>query len=66
MLYDIYMTAREIVKILKEHGWKFGRISGSHHIYEKDGCRSIPVPFHGNTDLGDFGKRILKEAGIKI
>jgi hypothetical protein len=24
------------------------------------------VPFHGNKDLGVFGKEILGEAGIKI
>ena len=40
-------------------------MKSSHHIYIKEGFRSIPVPFHGNKDLGDFGKRILKEAGIK-
>ena len=59
------MTAKEIVRKLKVHGWVFDRINGSHHIYAKDGCRSIPVPFHSNKDLGILGKRILKEAGIK-
>jgi predicted RNA binding protein YcfA (HicA-like mRNA interferase family) len=59
------MTAKEIMKILKHHGWILDRIKGSHHIYIKDGCRPIPVPFHGNLDLGVKGKDILKEAGIK-
>ena len=41
------------------------RIEGSHHIFEKeDFDRPIPVPLHGNKDLGDFGKKILKEAHI--
>ncbi len=65
ILYYISMTANEVVKILTAHGWTFDRIRSSHHVYVKDGFRSIPVPFHGNKDLGDLGKRILKQAGIK-
>ncbi|MCL2007194.1 MAG: type II toxin-antitoxin system HicA family toxin [Treponema sp.] len=59
------MTAKEVIEKLKAHGWELDRINGSHHIYVKEGCRSIPVPFHGNKDLGILGKRILKEADIK-
>jgi predicted RNA binding protein YcfA (HicA-like mRNA interferase family) len=65
MLYIINMTAKEVAKKLEAHGWVLDRIKGSHHTYVKDGFRPIPVPFHGNGDLGVFGKRILKEAGIK-
>jgi predicted RNA binding protein YcfA (HicA-like mRNA interferase family) len=65
MLYIIGMTAKEIAKIFEEHGWVLDRIKGSHHTYVKEGCRPIPIPFHGgNSDLGILGKRILKEAGI--
>ena len=66
MLYFIDMTAKQIVKILEKNGWKLDRINSSHHVYIKEGCRPIPVPFHGNGDLGNFGKDILKEAGINI
>jgi predicted RNA binding protein YcfA (HicA-like mRNA interferase family) len=65
MLYIVYMTAKEVINILKANGWKLDRITSSHHIFVKDGCRSVPVPFHGNVDLGILGKRILKQAGIK-
>jgi predicted RNA binding protein YcfA (HicA-like mRNA interferase family) len=58
------MTAREVAAQLEAHDWTLDRIKGSHHTYAKDGQRSIPVPFHGNKDLGILGKRILKEAGI--
>jgi predicted RNA binding protein YcfA (HicA-like mRNA interferase family) len=34
-------------------------------VFGKSGYRSVSVPFHGNKDLGDLGKDILKEAGIK-
>jgi len=60
------VTVKEIMKILKANGWKLDRINGSHHIFQKDGYRSIPVPVHGNRDLGTRGKQILKEAGIKL
>jgi predicted RNA binding protein YcfA (HicA-like mRNA interferase family) len=58
------MTAKEVAATLEAHGWVLDRIKGSHHIYVKDGQRSILVPFHGNNDLGILGKRMLKEAGI--
>ena len=58
-------TAKQIMKILKANGWKKVRIEGSHHVFEKPGYdRPIPVPFHGNADLGVFGNKILKEANI--
>ena len=65
MLYTVVMTAREVMNILKANGWELERISGSHHIFAKPGWRSVPVPFHGNKDIGNLAKRILKEAGIK-
>jgi len=58
------MTAREIMNILKMNGWKLERISGSHHVFVKIGCRSVAVPFHGNKDIGNLAKRILREARI--
>ena len=67
MLYNYAMTAREVMRILEANGWKLKRTSGSHHVFDKQGAiRPVVVPFHGNTDLGAFGKRILKEAGIMI
>jgi len=59
------MTAKEIMNILKKNGWKLERVNGSHHVFVKSGCRPVAVPFHGNKDIGNFAKRILKEAGIK-
>ena len=65
MLYTIIMTAKEVMKILKDHGWNLDRINGSHHIFTKLDCRTVSVPFHGNKDIGNLAKIILKEAGIK-
>jgi predicted RNA binding protein YcfA (HicA-like mRNA interferase family) len=58
------MTADQVMNKLKDHGWIEDRTNGSHHIFVKEGRRSIPVPKHGNRDLGPLAKRILKEAGI--
>jgi predicted RNA binding protein YcfA (HicA-like mRNA interferase family) len=59
------MKAQEVMDILKANGWTLDRINGSHHIFVKPGCRSVAVPFHGAQDIGNFAKRILKQAGIK-
>jgi predicted RNA binding protein YcfA (HicA-like mRNA interferase family) len=58
------MNARQIIRILKENGWKLDRINGSHHIFVKEGCRSVAVPVHGSREVGNLARRILKQAGI--
>jgi predicted RNA binding protein YcfA (HicA-like mRNA interferase family) len=65
MLYIVYMTAKQIMSILRKNGWTLDRVNGSHHIFKKDGAtRPISVPLHGNADIGPFAKVILKQAGI--
>jgi predicted RNA binding protein YcfA (HicA-like mRNA interferase family) len=59
------MNARQLIDILKANGWQLDRIEGSHHIFVKEGRRSVPVPMHGSRDIGNLAKRILKEAGIE-
>ena len=58
----IDVTAKEVMDILKMNSKKLDRVTGSHHEFIKDGCRSVSVPFHGNVDLGIPGRRILKQA----
>jgi len=59
------MTAKEVMDKLKANGWALDRINGSHHVFIKTGCRPIAVPLHGNRDIRNLAKRILKEADIK-
>jgi predicted RNA binding protein YcfA (HicA-like mRNA interferase family) len=59
------MTAKQLMDKLKQNGWMLDRINGSHHVFVKTGSRPVAIPFHGNKDIGNLAKRILKEAGIE-
>jgi len=46
------ISGKRMCQILKSKGWTLARITGSHHIYIKEGQNSrITVPVHGNQDL---------------
>ena len=60
------MTGKDLIKLLKKHGWILDRVSGRHHIMIKEKERSIPVPVHGKKDIPKgLLSTILKQAGIK-
>jgi len=65
MLYNNMVTGRELIKLLRKHGWQLDRITGSHHIMKKQE-KTLTVPVHGNRDMpkGTLNS-ILKEAGLK-
>lgn len=66
MLYMIAMTGKRLKKLHQDAGWRLDRVSGSRHIMIKEGCRSIPIPLHGNVDLPKgLVNAIRKQAGIK-
>ena len=60
------ITGKKLCKILEENGWILARISGSHHVYIKDGEEArIVVPVHGNKEIKiGLLKAILKTAGL--
>lgn len=59
------LTGKDMLKLLKKHGWIERRKKGSHHHLFKDGVR-ITVPVHGNQDLGKgLEDKILRDAGLK-
>jgi len=33
-------------KMLEARGYRLARISGSHHVFTKAGCRPVPIPVH--------------------
>ena len=58
------LTGKEMLKLLKKHGWKVERKEGSHCQLFKNGKR-ITVPVHSNNDLKKgLEQRILKDAGL--
>lgn len=60
------ITGKNLCKILEENGWNLARISGSHHVYTKEGEEArIVVPVHGNKEIKiGLLKAILKTAGL--
>lgn len=62
------MNGKQVIAKLKAEGWQLARIEGSHHIMEKPGqLRSVPVPVHGNKDIGlGLLKAIERQTGVKL
>ncbi|MFH0903106.1 MAG: type II toxin-antitoxin system HicA family toxin [Pseudomonadota bacterium] len=60
------LTGLDLARLLERHGWSLLRISGSHHIYGKQGTKvRISVPVHGHATLKTgLARHLLKMAGI--
>lgn len=61
---DVPDKWRRLEKILTSHSWQVERITGSHHIFRKDGHGSIPVAFHGGSISRNYARLVLRQAGI--
>lgn len=44
------MSGKELVKKLKQNGWRVDRIHGSHYVMKKGNQTEI-IPVHKNEDL---------------
>ncbi len=60
-------SGRELVRLLRAHGWEVARIEGSHHIMTKRGREeTVSVPVHaGQTLKTGMARAILKVVGIE-
>lgn len=60
------ISSKTLCKIVERSGWELKRISGSHHIYIKDGIDAIlSIPVHSNRDLPVGTLRsIMKDAEL--
>jgi len=57
------ISGKDFCKLLETRQWTLKRVSGSHHIFVKEGKRErIVVPVHGNNPL----KLGLLKAQMKI
>ncbi|AQG78813.1 type II toxin-antitoxin system HicA family toxin [Spirosoma montaniterrae] len=59
-------SPKRLMKVLEENGWELDRIKSSHHIFKhSETGRTVPIPVHGNRDLGKgLFYKILKQTGI--
>jgi predicted RNA binding protein YcfA (HicA-like mRNA interferase family) len=62
------VTARELVRFLKGHGFVEDRQSGSHLTLWHEGREvSVTIPVHTGCDIGrGLAIRILKDAGFSV
>ena len=59
------MKDKDLLKLLLKNGWKVVRISGSHHILEKEGFMPLSLPVHGKDMKVGLEVAILKHAKLK-
>ncbi|NMW21607.1 MAG: type II toxin-antitoxin system HicA family toxin [Chlorobiaceae bacterium] len=61
------ISGKHFARLLEHKGWHLVRISGSHHIYMKQGNPArLSVPIHGNDDLKiGLLRFFMKVAGIE-
>ena len=45
------MKSGDVIKKLEADGWKWQRVSGSHHIFAKDGVTDIITISHPKKDM---------------
>jgi predicted RNA binding protein YcfA (HicA-like mRNA interferase family) len=46
------VSGKTLCKIIERKGWELKRVTGSHHIYVKQGVDAIlSIPVHSNRDL---------------
>jgi predicted RNA binding protein YcfA (HicA-like mRNA interferase family) len=60
------VSGKALCKVVERYGWELKRITGSHHIYAKEGISAIlSIPVHGNRDLPTGTLRsIMKDADL--
>lgn len=60
-------SPREVIKILKDNGWKLERIKGDHYIFRKEKQKYLTViPISKNTVSIGVLKKIEKQTKIKF
>lgn len=62
------VTAQDLIRFLKSHGFMEDRQSGSHLTLRHEGKKlSVTIPVHTGCDVGrGLAVRILKDAGFAV
>lgn len=64
-VYDTHMTSAELIREMRQAGWRLDRVSGSHHVFKHAARPGIVVVPHPKKDLGaGLVKAIRRQAGI--
>ena len=60
------MTAKDVIKLIEQNGWRLDSVKGSHHHFTHPGQKGkITVAVHkGDIPPGTL-THILKQAGLK-
>jgi predicted RNA binding protein YcfA (HicA-like mRNA interferase family) len=60
------VSGKRMCKLLEAKGWKLTRVTGTHHVFTRQGSKlRITVPIHGSRDLKiGLQRAIMKLAGI--
>lgn len=60
------ISGKELAKLIEGKGWILKKISGSHHIYMKEGFNiRLSIPIHANKSLKTgLQKHLMKMAGL--
>lgn len=46
------VTGKRMAKLAEQKGWILARITGSHHVFTKEGrIERVVIPMHGNQTL---------------
>ncbi len=46
------ISGKQLGRALERQGWELKRVTGSHHVYGKEGCpERISIPVHRNQPL---------------
>ena len=61
------LNSRQVIAILKRHGFALDRQSGSHAVFLHADGRRTTVPIHGRRDLGKgILHQIMKDAELTV
>lgn len=61
------ISGKALCRLIERYGWRLKRITGSHHIYCKEGESVIlSIPVHSNRDLPIGTLRsLMRDAGLR-
>jgi len=60
------MNGKQVIAKLMAAGWTLRRVRGSHHLMW-NGKATVPVPVHGNADIGaSLIAAIERQTGVKL